>query len=237
MCTGAEIALIASAAASAGGTMIQQNEAQSNAKRQAAARNNELDLMRRKNSTLSDQASLKLGELLKQKSAESQAASQADTTAQQVGDAVGAASEVPTAEIPLAGSAPDVVKNEMADRIAGAISKSKASAANLGKLSAYNTQMFNNQMSNRNTADQVQPMVSQAQRNAQMLPYYQDLAQLSATKRSSGIGQLLSAAGTVGGLAAGSGMFSGASGLGMGQKVGSMFSSSPVGPYQNFGVL
>ena len=208
MCTGLEAAaLAASVGASVGGNMLQQREAEKNAKRQAEARNNEPDLMRRKNRTLSDQAGLKLGDLLKSKTAEAEAASQADATGQQVNEAVGAASAAPTADIPLGGSAPDVVKNEMADRIAGAINKSKVSAANLGKLSGYNQQLFNNQMNNRNTTEQIQPMVGEAQRNAQMLPYYQDLAQLSATKRSSGIGQLLSAAGTVGGMAVGSGYF------------------------------
>ena len=112
----------------------------------------------------------------------------------------------------MSGSAPQIVQAENAKRLGEALTRSKANASRLGRLGAYNQNMFDNNLATAQAGQKISVPVGFAQSNAQMLPYYQDLAEMSATKPMSGIGSLLQAAGQVGGYYAGSGKVGGSSG-------------------------
>lgn len=197
MCTGLEPALIAGAALSGAGSFISMNEQEKQAKRQAQARNAELEQMRKKNKALSDEAYSYFNERVQDQQAEAQQPQQEQLAADKSSEIAANSQAIPSSAeaIPLSGSAPKVVQNEMAKRLADTLAGTGAQANRLGQLGAYNQMVFGNSMKNQDTARRISIPSGFAQSNAANLPYYQDLAELNATKSGSGIGSLLKGAG------------------------------------------
>lgn len=206
MCTGVEIAMaLGSAALSGVGSAINQREQQKNNERMAAARNAELEQTRQKNRQLSQQATEIFDQRLAQMSPEQQQQQSSQTENARIGELLTAANEAPAVDTPVSGSAPQLVQAENAKRLGEALTRSKSNATRLGTLGMYNQNMFDNNLATAQAGQKISVPVGFAQSNAQMLPYYQDLAEISASKPMSGIGSLLQAAGQVGGYYAGSG--------------------------------
>lgn len=203
MCTGAELIPLIAAGASGIGSMITANEQQKNAERIAAARNNELQQMRQKNRALSDQATVEFQNRLDQQGAEQQTQKQEENT-QQLGQAFDQAVEnIPQTAPSIDGSAPSVVQNDLTKQIGEAMARSKARGGKLAQMGGYNQTLFQNGVDTNQAGQQIGFISDQAQRNARMLPYYQDLAEVGANKPGSGIGALLQMGGSLAGAAAG----------------------------------
>ena len=191
-----------SAAASLGGNMITAAESNANAKRMAAARNEELRQFTEKQRKLDAMNTETFNDRMKDysKEGQDQALDNAITArTETITDAQG----IPTTDIALSGSAPAVVKGEIAKRMLDAFDESKAKAQALGKLSGFNDQWFSNNIGLTDTARKIKTNNAFASSNAAMLPGLQDLAEAGAYRPSSGLGQVLSGAGSLGGYYAG----------------------------------
>lgn len=193
---------IGSAAASAAGSMIQANEANANAKRMAAARNEELRQFTEKQRKLDRMNTETFDERMKDYSKKGQDQTLANATDART-ETITQAQGGPTTDIALSGSAPTVVKSEIAKRMVDAFDESKAKAQALGRLSGFNDQWFSNNLGLTDTARKIKTNNAFASSNAAMLPGLQDLAEAGAYRPSSGLGQALSGAGTLGGYYAG----------------------------------
>ncbi len=228
MCTGLEIAaLVASTGLSVGGQAMAANEQQKNNERQARARNEELAAAQTRNKQLSQDATNILDKRIDQTAPEVQQQKTQDVQSQLV-DSLAAAANTPKVESSISGSAPEVVKTEMAKRLGDSLGVAKTNAQNLGKLGTYNQTMFNNDMATKKAGQAIDLPVSLARSNMDILPGLQDLAQISANKPGSGLGQVLQGLGSLGANVAGSGYLQGAP-KGLNNPLSSGWSSTPTG--------
>lgn len=195
MCTGIEIALaLGGAALSAGGAYMQQNEAEANARRQAEARNERLNITLKKNDQLADDSREAFDARAKQvQEQEMQQGQQKATDERQatLDQAVETSPAADTGEIPLAGSAPAVVKSELAKRIGEAIKGSKDSAARQAKLSGYGDSWLDQGFQDVETGRNLAQNANFAGGNMAIMPYQQDIAEMRAYKPISPMGGLL----------------------------------------------
>src|SRR5690606_23846001 len=145
MCTGLEIAGLLGAGLSAAGTMVQQREAQKNAQRQAEARNNELKRTLAKNDQLAQDSRDKFNERQQQVGDDEVANQQQEATDKRTDALENAVAETPQVEgtVAISGSAPSVVKSELAKRMGNAMGESKKQAQTLGKLGGYGDTWLN----------------------------------------------------------------------------------------------
>lgn len=207
MCTGLEILGAAGAAASAIGTMIQQQQANANQVRMAEARNNELKRTLIKNDALAQQSRDTFNERTQKINAEEMAADQ-DQATQTREDAMTAAVDSapqPAAEVALSGSAPAVVKSELAKRMSDAITSTKQSAARQAKLAGYGDSWLNQGFKDVEAGRDIAQDANFASGNMALLPYQQDIAEMRAYKPISPLGGLLQGFGSMVSSYAGSG--------------------------------
>lgn len=209
MCTGGEVALIASALASAGGTLISQQAGQRQAEKAAAARNQVLNNFLDKNQTLSEEARGLFEDRMQRQTAEEQTAQQGEAEAERSA-ATTQAIEPLFDPIPISGSAPRVVTEGAVQ--AGEESKGKAldMANALARARSFGDLLFENNMASNAAGRDIGVTQGFAQSNAQNLPNLQDLAEIKARSKGSGmatLGALLSAAGSAGSMASGAGVF------------------------------
>jgi hypothetical protein len=105
--------------------------------------------------------------------------------------------------IPLSGSAPSVVKGEIAKRMLTSFTDATARAKALGNLGGYGDNWLDNNVGVTDTSRRVGTLNNFSRGEAAILPGLQDAAQIRATQQPSIWGPILSAGGNV--LAAGAG--------------------------------
>lgn len=208
MCTGLEIlASVAASALSAVGAGVQQKEMAENARRQADARNERLNLTLQKNDKLADESRDAFDARAKQmqeqqvQDGQKKATDERQATLEQAVDAA----PVDSGEIPLAGSAPEVVKSELAKRIGEAVKGSKESAARQATLAGFGDSWLDQGFKDVETGRNLAQQANFAQGNMSILPYQQDVAEMQAYRPISPIGGLLQGFGSAVGSFGGSG--------------------------------
>jgi hypothetical protein len=216
--------LAASTAASVGGGMIENNEAQRNMNAQADARNQVLDAFLKKQSGYQDQNTATFNKQADTMTADENAKSQTaavDNRNQAIDRATGG--QPASAEaIPLSGSAPSIVKQEIAKRVGDAFAAATDNVKKQAKAASYGDVFQKNNIGIQQAGNDIGTTNTFARDDAALLPARQDLAATAAYKAPSGWGTVLKGLGTVGSLAAGSGMFApGAAGA---KGIGNLFS-------------
>ena len=194
MCTGLEIAsLIAGPVLSAAGGAIQRNEAQENAERMAEARNKRLNMTLAKNDALAeksrDEFNQRQQNATKDKIDESQeqkTEQRQDTLEQAITPA-----EDAVADVSLSGSAPTVVRSELAKKMADVMGESKANAQRLATLGGYGDTWLDQGFQDVDAGRGINTNANFAQGNMSILPYQQDIAEQRAYKPISPLGGLL----------------------------------------------
>jgi hypothetical protein len=135
------------------------------------------------NDRLSDQNKEIFDQRTDKLSPEAQKQQQAEATAsrtQTLSDAVSTAP--PAGEIPLSGSAPDIVKSEVAKKMSDTIQFGKDQAKALGAAGGYGDTWFGNSLDTAGAGRDIGVNNNFATGNLGILPYAQDFAQIEATK-------------------------------------------------------
>jgi hypothetical protein len=213
--------------ASVGGGMYARNEADTNAAAVMRARNQALQesLARQREFQRQNQLALDAGidRFDPNAQQELQAKAVEDRTAGVLGNQVAPSSDA--SEIPLNENAPKVIRSAIAKRMADAFSKSTDRARATAKLGAYGDAWGGNDIAINDVGHKVGMFNNFSRGEAALLPADQELAGYMAHKPSSGIGETISALGSLGAGAAGAGMF-GALGGGL---FGTAASAAPAG--------
>lgn len=211
MCVGPELMLIASMAANAGGTYLDNKEADANALREVRARN---DVLRQQNAKQDafaqqsrDRLSQNLGDMLQLEPAQ-----QSRTMALEAA----VPDTAPGPQVPLSSDAPKIVNEAFARQAREAVDRSKQTAAGLGRLGGFGDQLFGNAMGNQAAGRDIGTNNNFSRGEAALTPALQQYAALEAYKPSSGTGALLKGLGTALGYASGAGGTGGAGGMGAG---------------------
>jgi hypothetical protein len=223
--------LAASTAASVGGNAISSHEAEQNMKAQQAARNQVLDQFLKKQRDYQDQNTAAFNKQTDSMSADQNAQSQTEAIDNRNAAIERSTGSEPTSAsaIPLSGSAPSVVKQEIAKRVGDAFTAATDNVKKQAKAASYGDVFQKNNIGIQEAGNNIGTTNSFARDDAALLPARQDLASAAAYKAPSGWGSVLSGLGTVGSLAAGSGMFApGAAGA---KTIGSLFTSAAPSSY------
>ncbi len=181
------------------GSMVTANEQQKNAERQAAARNQKMELTLGRNDVIAKHSQDTLNNRLKKITpaavSKDQGAEQAKRTAQvtsQVADPTAAAGA-----IPLSGDAPDVVKSALATKMLDVFQQGKTRAQALGKLGGYGDQWANQGYANADAGRNESIDNNFLNGNLAILPAQQDIAERNAYKPISPLGGILSGLGSM----------------------------------------
>lgn len=194
MCTGLEIIALAGMAASAAGGLMSYNDAQKNANAQARAANEQLFAMLDKNRKLSDEARLQFGSQVENFAPEQTMQNLEGAQSTRTSNLSNAIA-TDTSPSPFLGDVPEIVKQAFESQQNQAVSNALGNAARMGTLGGYTDFMHANQLSMADAARNVGVLGGFAQSNAAMLPAMQQYAMAEATKPSSGLGEILAAAG------------------------------------------
>lgn len=201
MCTGIELIGLAASAASGIGSMIQQKEEQANARRMAKARNDELKRTLGKNDALAqdsrEQFNLRQQELQKAQLEEQNKDTRREDELVEATETPAVTAEGGDVAAPISGSAPTVVKSELAKRMQGALDQSKSQAQKLGKLGGYGDTWLDQGFADMETGRNLGVNSNFAAGNSALLPYAQDFAEQRAYKPISPIGGLLQGFGSM----------------------------------------
>lgn len=203
MCTGMELLLGASLAAGTAGQLINQRQEQQNLARMSKARNDELRRTTIKNDKLADQSRDAFDQRKQQASAESMDADQAKAVDTRQSTMEAAIDSAPAAEPTLAGSAPAVIKSELAKRLADTISSGKDQAARTAKLGGFGDSWLSQGFKDVEAGRQIDQDANFQRGNLGILPHLQDVAEMRAYKPISPIGTLLQGLGAFGSSMAG----------------------------------
>lgn len=210
MCTGLEIAaMIAGPAMSAAGAMMQQNEMEENQARMAEARNEKLRTTLAKNDAIAEQSRDTFNQRKQQMQADESAKAEQQAKDKRQDTLETAVEETPTspADVPISGSAPTVVRSELAKRMSEAMSGAKGQAQRLGTLGGYGDAWLNQGFQDAAAGRDIAQQANFASGNMSILPYQQDIAETRAYKPISPIGGLLQGFGSmVGSYGGGGGM-------------------------------
>lgn len=190
--------MAAGTAMTAGGGMISSNEAQDNANGIAAARNSVLmDTIRRQNGFMKQS-----GEILDNrmqdftKPAQKEALNTAQTERGTANANNITASPAPATGIPgISGSAPTIVKGEIAKRMLDSFKGATDNAKRLGKLGGYGDTWGGNTIGVADAGRRIGTFNNFSQGENAILPSMQDYAQIQATQKPSIWGPLLTAGG------------------------------------------
>ncbi len=181
------------------GSMITSNEQQKNAERQAAARNQKMELTLSRNDPIADQSRKALDARLAKSTPDAvtadQTAEQNKRTAQ-VEQAVTPVAQS-TDNAPLTGSAPAVVQSALAKKMQDVFAQGKARAQAAGALGSYGDSWLNQGFANADVNRQQSIDNNFLQGNLQILPAQQDIAETRAYKPISPIGGILSGLGSM----------------------------------------
>lgn len=193
MCTGLEIAGLVGGLASTAGGLVTANEQQKNAERQAEARNNELKRTLLKNDDLAKQSRETFNERAEKLKGDQMAEDQQAATEKRTDTLEQAVEQTPVSpdDVSLSGSAPTVVKSELAKRMGDALAGSKAQAQAQAKLGGYGDSWMNQGFADVEAGRDLNQQANFASGNMSILPYQQDIAEMRATKPISPIGGLM----------------------------------------------
>lgn len=203
MCDPLTLGLMAAGAVSSvvGGGM-QAREAVKNDTREAEARNRVLRDTLRKN----DEQSAASREAFRKRIADSEAQPAAEKLAGAQGQVeqtiAGNLAETGT-EAPLAGDAPKVVQDSMKSSLGDSFRKSMEQAKRQAALTGYNVSGRDDAIADSELATGINTNNNFVRGNMSIMPHLQDYAAIRARKPSSGLGQVLQAAGTLATQAAG----------------------------------
>lgn len=208
MCTGIELlGMLAGPVISGVGAAIQQSEIARNQRRMAEARNNELRRTLAKNDQLAER-SREVFEA-RRRATEGPELDKAEQEAKekrsQELEAAAEQTPAPAADVPLAGSTPQVVQSDMAKRFQNAINQSKDQASRLGILSGYGDMWLNQGFADMQAGRDLGTYSNFASGNMALLPYQQDIAETRAYRPISPIGGILQGVGGMLGSYAGGG--------------------------------
>lgn len=210
MCTGLEFIIpLIGAGLSAAGGYVTMNEQQKNAERQAEARNEELNRTLLKNDSLAEESRDTFNQRFNQsKNAETdkqQKAAEADRA--KTAEAAIDNAPVAVEDVPLTGSAPNVIKSDLAKEMGAALQRSKASAKAQAKLGGYGDMWLDQGFQDQAAGRDLAMTTDFANGNMALLPYAQDFAETRATKPISPLGGLLQGfGGMIGGMGGGGGL-------------------------------
>ena len=201
--------MAASAALSVGGQMISANEANKNAQAQAEARMQALREHQAKQRRFAEENYEVMDNRLNQDYSGDAQDQRLKEAADERTDTILSNMPEATTDIAISGTAPDVVKSEIAGRMKSAFMDATDRARMLGKLGGYGDQWFNNNVGILGDSRKIDTTNSFARQEAALLPSYQSLAEYQAYKPSTGIGQAMYGLGQIGASAAGAGMAKG----------------------------
>lgn len=187
---------IAAMALTAGGTMMQR-QAQSRAAR-GVARVSEAEYDRQRG--FQQEAR---GERDRALADVTQSLQNVQQTGAQRGDRIAAQVSDADTYTPLAGSTPEVVRSEIARALTDAVAAGRDAGRRLGQLGGFNDALFGGRLSLTNAGGRLTDLSSIAGGSASVLPIEQQAQQM---KGFSPLGDVLSAAGSVAGLAGATGM-------------------------------
>ena len=209
MCTGMELLPLLGAAASAAGGLITMKEQNANVQRAADARNKTMNATLLKNDSLAQDSRDKYNQ--RQQTAtndavEADRATQTDARTEDMTTAIDNAPKDAIEGVSISGSAPTVVKSELAKRMSDALGKSKDQAKALGKLGGYGDSWLNQGMANADTGLDLGQNANFASGNMSIMPYQQDIAEVRSQKPISPLGGLLQGFGSMAGSFGGGGM-------------------------------
>jgi hypothetical protein len=165
---------------------------QDQAEDQAAARNRELMKTLEKNDAIAAQSREVFDKRRGEIQPDQMGQAQEEATASRTGVLEQAVAAAPPGEVPLSGSAPDVVQSEVAKKMQTAVSQGKDQARALGKAGGYGDTWFGQGIANQETGRNLDVNNNFASGNMAILPYLQDFAEIEATKPISPIGGVLS---------------------------------------------
>lgn len=189
------------------GAAIQQREMAKNQQRMAEARNNELRRTLAKNDQLAER-SRELFEA-RRRATEGPELDKAEQEAKekrsQELEIAAEQTPAPAADVPLAGSTPQVVQSDMAKRFQNAISQSKDQAHKLSVLGGYGDMWLNQGFADTQAGRDLGTYSNFASGNMALLPYQQDFAETRAYKPISPLGGILQGVGGMIGSYAGGG--------------------------------
>lgn len=178
------------------GQAIKNRQAQNQAKAIADARNQVLSDTMAMNRPLADSSRTMFDQRI--------AAPIADEGAPSLrGDLLADAAQ-PAPDIPVSGSAPTVVKSEIAGQMAKALEEGKAEAARSARVGAYGDAWFDEGVYNNQLGSQLGQNANFAGGNLALLPHLQDLAEVQATKRRGPIADIMMGVGSAMGAYGGS---------------------------------
>jgi hypothetical protein len=203
MCDPVTLAIMAaSTAATIGGTVVSGREAVKNDAREADARNKVLrDTMSRNQMKADDNREI-FNKRITESAATPMQTQLGDAQAGQV-QAIEGNLDATAAESPIAGDAPKVVKSNLSAAMADSFAKSKEKAKALGELGGYNAQGRDDAIADTELGMAINTNNDAVRGNLGVMPYLQDYAALRVRKPSSGLGQMLTAAGQAGSTYAG----------------------------------
>lgn len=214
MCTGLEIAAVASAAASAGGAYLNNQQASKNQQAKINARNASAAQEQTRQKVFQDTNDLTLNNTLNDLSKDKQEQTFGDLVAkreQAYNDNAPAAGEFAN----ISDSTPNVVKTDLVKKVADGMAKSKASAKALAKVGGTTDIFQSNGLGINQAANQIGTQNNLARGSLQTNLAEQTAAANNAGNGHSMFGDLLSAGGAAGGLYVGAngglnGLFKGA---------------------------
>ena len=210
MCTGLEIPLIMAAvgaATSAGGSYLSNQSAQQNAQKVAAARNSQMQATLAATNKIADESRSTFTNRMADVTPTALPAEQAALTDQRTAGLTNAVTTATPADIPLSGSAPAVVKSEVAQKMSDATNVALDQAKSLGTLGGYGDLQFNQGVANTEASNKIGMLRNLQQGRLSLLPAQQDLAGDAAYRPTSPIGGIMQGAGNALGSAAGAGYF------------------------------
>ena len=205
MCLGPELLLLLGGTGlSIVGNRMTQRQLAAQTKARADARNRVLATTLTKNDALADEARSVFNNRLEEIQPEEFDQQQADVTAERTGTLEGALALPNPEDVPISGSAPQVVKSEIAKRMLSAFERAKGNAQALGKLGGYGDAFFRGGLKDAEAGNQISIPNNFARGNLGILPHLQDFAEVAATKPISPLGGILSGIGAGIGTAVGS---------------------------------
>lgn len=224
--------MAASTAASVGGGLITNNNAQQNALRAQQANNAVLSKYLKQQKEYETKNRETLGQTLDtyapeaQQQAMDQAANDRITAAQE-NTAGGVATGAPASSAATA-SAPKVVQEAFAKAMGDAKTSSDAQTAARSRMASYGDTWLDNRLANEDAGRDIGFTNSFARQDTALLPYQQQWAQQISQKPDNGLGSILQGLGALGSLYAGAGAPGLVGGGTVGATTGASFYKNPL---------
>lgn len=206
MCFEVILPMLAGGVMSAVGGGMTQDAQEGQAEAQAKARNRVLSRVLKRNDGLARDSRRIFDKNVDKYSDERFAKRQDAVTENRIEPLVDAVDEAAPEEIPLSGSAPDVVKSELAQTLLDAMNYGKKQATQLGEVGGYGDAWLRKGITTSKAANRIGMKQNFAGGNLSLLPFQQDMAEVRSVKPISPLGGILQGLGhAVGGMSFGGG--------------------------------